>query len=150
MLRQLPASRHPELREVLGRRDLLDGRALVDRVPVADHLLRYAAALVRATRPSEPPVPGFVNDFVEWGAGPRASADLVTAAKARAILCGRFHVAVDDVQSVAPAVLRHRLGLTFTAHSEGVRPAQVIDRLLAEIPTGEALYSGDARDPNSP
>ena len=114
------------------------------RVPVADHIFQYVAALVRATRPGEENAPGFIKDFVSWGCGPRACLNLITGAKARAILRGRFNASLEDVQALALPVLRHRMGLNFAAQSEGVDSDHVIGRLLEEIPSDKALYEKEA------
>ncbi len=102
---------------------------IVRRVPVADHVMRYALRLARLTRPG-PSAPDFVRQYVTWGAGPRASQYLVLGAKARAALQGRFYAGRDDVQAVACPVLRHRMVTNFNAEAEGVKPDDVIRRLL--------------------
>ena len=117
---------------VLGRDELLESRAAVRAVLVAEPVLRYATRLVRATRPG-PDAPAFVNEFLRWGAGPRAAQGLVTAAKARAALRGQVHAGGDDVRAVAPAVLRHRLLPNFHAEAEGLTADGLIEMLLGEI-----------------
>ena len=126
--------------EVLAKEDILLLQDLVGRVPVADHIFQYVAALVRATRPSEENAPGFIKDFVSWGCGPRACLNLITGAKARAILRGRFGASLEDVQALAAPVLRHRMGLNFAAQAEGVDADHVVGRLLEEIPSDKELY----------
>ena len=109
------------------------------RVPAADHVLRHAVELARRTRPppkgskivTDPPM---VGECLSWGAGPRASQFLILAAKARAILNGRFAAEIEDVRAVARPVLRHRLILNFHAEAEGITTTDVVDRLLASIP----------------
>ncbi len=105
---------------------------LVLRVPVADHVVRHAVALARASRPG-PGAPEFVREYVSWGAGPRASQFLVLAAKARAILDGRFAVSVDDVIALARPTLQHRLILNYRAESERVTAATLVDRLVKSV-----------------
>ncbi len=123
---------------------LLDGPAILNlqqivrRVPVAEHVYAYARDLVRATRPGEPGVPGFINELVQWGAGPRASIYLILAGKARAILHGRAHVTTDDIMRVAYPVLRHRVMTTFSAEAAGMSSDKIIERLLKEIPRTKA------------
>jgi MoxR-like ATPase len=124
----------PELQSVLGAADILALQQLVRRVPVADHVVRYAVTLARATRGREG-APDFVKQWVSWGAGPRASQYLVLGAKTRAVLRGRFAPGVEDVQAVAASVLRHRIVTNFTAEAEGVKPDRIIADLLAAIPT---------------
>ncbi|MBK9030442.1 MAG: MoxR family ATPase [Myxococcales bacterium] len=122
-----------ELTRVLSPARILELQALVRRVPVADHVVRYAVALARATRPKDGVAPAFVKDFVQWGAGPRASQFLILAGKARAILDGRFAVSIDDVAALARPTLQHRLILNYRAEAEGVRPGDLIDRLLGVV-----------------
>jgi len=108
---------------------------IVRRVPVADHVVRYAMRLVRMTRPHKADarrgdVPAFIRDYVTWGAGPRASQYLVLGAKARAVLYGRFHAGLDDIRAVALPVLRHRIVTNFNAEAEGVKPDEIVRRLI--------------------
>jgi MoxR-like ATPase len=121
------------LERVLGAEDILALQQLVRRVPAADHVVRYAVRLARATRGGEG-APGSVAQWVSWGAGPRASQYLVLGAKTRAVLRGRFAPGIEDVQAVAPAVLRHRIVTNFTAEAEGVRPDRIVAELLKSVP----------------
>ena len=107
---------------------------LVRDVPVADHVIRYAMAFARLTRRDEGDVPDFIQDYVTWGAGPRATQSLVLAAKARAVLRGRECAGLGDIREVAPAVLRHRLILNFAADADGVTPDEITRRLTELIP----------------
>jgi MoxR-like ATPase len=107
---------------------------LVRRVPVAEHVFLHARDLVRASRPNEPEATETVRKCVSWGAGPRAGQSLILAAKARAVLHGRFHAGVADVRHVAKPVLRHRIVTTFHAEAEGIDPDKIIDHLLAALP----------------
>jgi MoxR-like ATPase len=106
---------------------------IVRRVPVADHVARYALQLARLTRPQQPGVPAFVRDYVTWGAGPRASQYLVLGAKARAVLHGRYYASSDDVAAVACPVLRHRIVTNFNAEAEGIKPDVIVRRLLETV-----------------
>ena len=135
---------------------ILELQRIVRRVPVADHVVRYAMKLVRLTRPVSPrplaeegqgvravetakssdSVPPFVRDYVSWGAGPRASQYLVLGAKARAVLYGRFFAGVDDVRAVAFPVLRHRIVTNFNAEAEGIRSDDIIRRLIDTVEAG--------------
>jgi MoxR-like ATPase len=90
-------------------------------------------------------VPDFVEELVGWGAGPRAVQYLILGGKARALLEGRFHVAVEDIQQLARPVLRHRMVVNFSAESEGITSDQVIDRIVAATPTTEDDLTRDAR-----
>ena len=94
--------------------------------PVADHVARYAVRLARATRKGQDDVPEFIRDYVSWGAGPRASQYLVLAAKARAVLYGRYYVSTEDIRAVAGPVLRHRIVTNFNAEAEGLRPDDIV------------------------
>ena len=122
------------LERVLGATDILALQKLVRRVPVADHVVRYAVRLARATRGREG-APEFVKQWVSWGAGPRASQYLVLGAKTRAVLEGRFAPGIDDVRAVAASVLRHRIVTNFSAEAEGIKPDRIIQDLLTSVPT---------------
>jgi len=114
----------------LNEERILALQKMVRRVPVADHVIRYALKMVRLTRPHKEQAPDFIREFVSWGAGPRASQYLVLGAKARAVLQGRFYADIDDVRRVAFPVLRHRIITNFNAEAEGVKPDDIIRRLL--------------------
>jgi len=122
------------LEHVLSGRDILELQRLVRRVPVTDHVVRYAVRLARATRGGEGS-PEFVKQWVSWGAGPRASQFLVLGAKTRAVLLGRYAPGIEDVRAVAESVLRHRIIANFTAEAEGVKPERIIADLLKHVPT---------------
>ena len=112
---------------------ILELQDLVPRVPIADHVVEYAVRLVRRSRPQEPGAPDEIKRYVSWGAGPRAAQMLVLAAKARTLLRGRFAVDVGDVAALAPAVLRHRLVMSFEAEAEGVRSDELIAGIIESI-----------------
>jgi MoxR-like ATPase len=120
---------------------------IVRKVPVADHVLRYALQLTRLTRREKDEVPDFVREYVNWGAGPRASQFLVLGAKARAVLHGRFFVNTEDIRAVAHPVLRHRIMTNFNAEAEGVKPDDIIDRLIELIPADERDASERGKQP---
>ena len=122
-----------KLERVLGAADILELQTLIRRVPAADHVVRYAVRLARATRSGEH-APEFVRQWVSWGAGPRASQYLILGAKTRAVLLGRFAPGIEDVRAVAPSVLRHRIVTNFAAEAEGVRPERIITDLLRDVP----------------
>jgi MoxR-like ATPase len=130
---------------VLAAEEILDLQRIVRQVPAADHVIRYALALVRQTRVREPGVPDFVEEQLRWGAGPRAVQFLILGSKARALLQGRTHVTCEDVQALAKPVLRHRLVLSFTAESEGVTPDDLIERIIAVTPMREDELTADPR-----
>jgi len=134
-----------KLERVLSAAQIVELQRLIRRVPAADHVVRYAVRLARATRPggvggagaaaADGAVPEFVRQWVSWGAGPRASQFLVLGAKTRAALRGRFAPGIEDVQAIAPAVLRHRIVTNFAAEAEGVKPDRIIADLLESVPS---------------
>ena len=132
IVRRGTGPRRASLGVALSPERILALQELVLRVPVPDHVARYAVALVRASRPG-PSAPPPIREFVAYGAGPRASQYLVLGAKARAILDGRFAAAVEDVRALARPTLQHRLITNFHAESEGVRPAALVDQLLDAV-----------------
>jgi MoxR-like ATPase len=120
----------PRLTKILAPEQILALQELVRRVPVPEHVVRYAVELVRHTRPKEPNAPDFVRKHVNWGAGPRASQYLVVAAKARAVLQGRYAASVEDVRTLALPVLRHRVLPNFAAESEGITSQRIVEQIL--------------------
>jgi MoxR-like ATPase len=120
--------------KVLHGDDILRLQHIVRRIPVADHVFAYAKRITRMTRPGTPEAADFINKWLTWGAGPRASMNLILAAKAHAILKGNFHASAGDVAAVAEPILRHRLIANFTAQSEGIVVEDVIKRILAAVP----------------
>ena len=143
IMRQVTSSIEPELGTVIEREEILAHQSLVRRVPAADHIFHYAAKLVRSTRPEEEGAPDFIQEWLSYGAGPRASLNLILAGKARAVLRGRFHVSIEDVQAVAAPILRHRIIPNFAAQSEAITADDIIARLLDSLPTDERLYDGE-------
>jgi len=127
------SSYEAKLEHVLSGKDIIELQKLIRRVPVADHVVRYAVRLARATRGGDD-APEFVKQWVSWGAGPRASQYLVLGAKTRAVLLGRFAPGIEDVRAVAESVLRHRIITNFTAEAEGVKPERIIADLLKGVP----------------
>ena len=144
IMRSVTGNVQSELKAVLKKNDIIALQELVARVPVADHLFQYVATLVRATRPDEENSPDFIKDYVSWGCGPRACLNLITGAKARAILRGRFSVSAEDIQALAQPVMRHRMGLNFAAQSEGIGTDEIITRLIKDTSAGKELYDGAA------
>jgi MoxR-like ATPase len=128
------ASRKVELKHVLSGEEVTQLQELVRKVPVADHVIQYALKLVRLSRLDQDDTPGFVKEFVNFGAGPRASQSLVLAGKARALLKGRYHVSTEDIRAVAMPVLRHRIVTNFNAEAEGIRSADIVNRLIEHVP----------------
>jgi MoxR-like ATPase len=150
---EMTTSTHqPQLQRVLSATDILEMQDIVRKVPVAPYVIRYAMKFTRLTRKrgkvSRAPVtreaarakgdngdvPDFVRDYVTWGAGPRASQYLVLAAKARAVLHGRYYVSCEDIRAVAAPVLRHRIITNFNAEAEGIKPDDIVQRLIDIVP----------------
>ncbi|WP_435005251.1 AAA family ATPase [Tundrisphaera lichenicola] len=123
--------------KVLSGTEILELQEIVRKVPVADHVTRYAVRLSRATRRGQEEAPEFIRDYVSWGAGPRASQYLILAAKARAVLYGRYYVSTEDIRAVAGPVLRHRIVTNFNAEAEGLRPDDIVARLIKHVPVDE-------------
>jgi len=126
------SSYRPRLNKVIGGEKILQIQELVRRVPASSHVIGYAVKLVSSSRPRGSEGIPFVKEWVEWGAGPRASQYLVLAAKARSILHGRYVASVEDVKGVAIPILRHRIIINFRAQAEGITPIDIIGRLLEE------------------
>ncbi|MCE9545817.1 MAG: MoxR family ATPase [Planctomycetia bacterium] len=120
---------------------------IVRKVPIADHVARYALQLTRLTRRDKGEVPSFIREYVSWGAGPRASQYLVLGAKARAILHGRYFVSPEDIRAVALPVLRHRILTNFNAEAEGIKPDQIIRQLIEVIPATEYETADRGNEP---
>jgi len=124
---------------VLSGDEIIQLQQLVRKVPVSDHVFAYAEKLVRVTRPKQPEALDFCKKWLTWGAGPRASLNLILAAKARAIINGNFAASCDDVAAVAPAIFRHRLAPNFAAQSEGVTSDDITRRIIEAIPKDKKL-----------
>ena len=133
IIRNVTSNRKVKLEKVLDGETVQKLQDVVKRVPVAPHVIQYAATLARMSRPKEPDVPDFVKELVGWGAGPRAGISLITAAKAWAILHGRHHCTMKDVEAIAMPVLRHRVITTFAAEAAGVTSDDLVNMLLKEL-----------------
>ena len=123
------AQKESKLNQVISREEILKFQDLVRRVPVADNVIEYAVNLVSATRPGEN-AQDFINEWVDWGAGPRASQFLILGAKAKSILDGRPTADIDDIKSLALPVLRHRVLPNFNAEAEGMSVDDIISKLI--------------------
>ena len=144
IVRRTTAGGSVELKSVVSQQEILQLQELVRRVPISDHLIKYAMRLARWTRGTEKDAPGFLKETVAWGAGPRATQYLVLGAKARAALHGRPGVELDDIKWVAKPVLRHRVLLNFAAEAEGHTSDTLIERILQTVDPNksEALADG--------
>jgi MoxR-like ATPase len=130
---QTTSTAKPSPRTVMEGPAILRYQDLVRRVPVSPFVVSYAVALAQRSRPQSGDALQFVKDYVEWGAGPRASQYLILGAKARTILQGRYAVSIEDIQALAPSVLRHRVVPNYKAQGEGLSSLDIISRLLSEV-----------------
>ncbi len=142
ILRATTGRRGAAIEAVLGAEEAIALQRLVRELPCSELVLRYAAQLVRASRPAEATAPSIVRQYVRWGAGPRAGQALILGAKAAALLAGRAAVAPADVRRVALPVLRHRILPNFAAEADGVSAEPIVDALLAHVaPPSSAISS---------
>ncbi len=130
IVRQQTSDYRAQLSPVLSPERILGLQQLVLRVPVAEHVIKFAVALCRGSRPAEEKASDLVCNYVSWGAGPRASQNLILASKARAILSGRFAASIEDVEALAAPTLQHRILLNYRAEAEGIRTQHIIEHLL--------------------
>jgi MoxR-like ATPase len=147
IVKQTTADTEVRLHPVLSATEIMELGHIVRKVPVADHITRYALQFTRLTRREKGEVPDFIQDYVSWGAGPRASQFLVLAAKARSVLHGRYHVTAEDIRAVAFPVLRHRIMTNFNAEAEGVKPDDIIRQLIEIIPFDNDETSPSGKQP---
>ncbi|MBN1482860.1 MoxR family ATPase [candidate division KSB1 bacterium] len=133
IVRSTTSAYSADLKPILNAQQIVDLQALVRRVPVADHVIQFAVNLARQTRPKADNAPQFIKEWINWGAGPRASQYLILGAKTRAILDGRPTPDIEDVKVVAKPVLRHRLVTNFNAEAEGVTSTDIIDKLVQGV-----------------
>ncbi len=143
--RQTTSNVKVDIQGVLTAEQVLEIQTTVRQVPVSDHVINYALALVRQTRVGEAGIPDWINEWLGWGAGPRAVQNLLLGGKTRALLNGRTTVSVEDIQKLAAPVLRHRIVPNFTAESEGITSDKVIERLIQETPSRESELTSDPR-----
>ena len=130
---QTTSNAKPAPKKIMDGPAILRYQELVRKVPVSPFVVSYAVALAQRSRPQNTDTSQFVKDYVEWGAGPRASQFLILGAKARTILQGRYAVAIEDIQAIAPSVLRHRIVPNFKAQGEGISSLDIINRLLVDV-----------------
>jgi len=130
---QTTSNAKPAPNKIMDGPAILRYQELVRKVPVSPFVVSYAVALAQRSRPQSADTTQFVKDYVEWGAGPRASQFLILGAKARTILQGRYAVSIEDIQAIAPSVLRHRIVPNFKAQGEGISSLDIINRLMADV-----------------
>ncbi len=133
VVRNTTSSKAEEVAAVIAHDELIMYQEFVRNIPVADHVIEYAVRLASATRPGRDGAPGFISQYLSYGAGPRASQYLILAAKSLAALDGRLTPLVDDVKRMAVPVLRHRIVPNFNADAEGITAVDLIDRLLMDL-----------------
>ena len=131
---QTTGGAQPVPARVLTGSDILQFQEIVRQVAIADEIARYVVRLVDASRPGRPGAPEFIEKWVKWGAGLRASQALVRGAKARALMHGRYHVSIKDIQSLAKPIMRHRVMTNFYAESERINSDAIVERLLETVP----------------
>jgi MoxR-like ATPase len=131
---QTTGGEQPAPARVLTGADILQFQEIVRQVAIADEIARYVVRLVDASRPGRQGAPEFIEKWVKWGAGLRASQALVRGAKARALMHGRYNVSIKDIQALARPILRHRIMTNFYADSERITPDAIVDRLLDAVP----------------
>jgi MoxR-like ATPase len=124
-----------DLSKVMTADEILYYQDLVRKIPVADNVIDFAVKLANLTRPDYPDAPEYIKNWINWGAGPRASQYLILGAKTRAALQGRFTPEIEDVKKCAIPVLRHRIVTNFNAEAEGASPLKIVERLLNESVT---------------
>ena len=135
VVEQTTSNQQPVIEPLFSREDVIGFHKVVREVPVAAELVRYAVQLAAASRPRRAEAPDFVNQWVNWGAGTRAPQSLILASKARALLTGRSHVAVEDLRALAAPVFRHRILVNYRAEAEGISVQDVITRLMQHGPS---------------
>ena len=118
------------LNSILSSQEIMDYQHVIRRIPVADNVVEYAVNLVTKTRPESNLSPDIVKNYIDWGAGPRASQNLVLAAKAHGAINGKYSPDIEDVQAVASGILHHRIVKNYKAEAEGINESQIIDALL--------------------
>ena len=130
MVKGTTSSQRSSVEKIVSGSDIQFFQQLVRKIPIADNVLKYAVALARKTRPGQPEAPAVVNDYVSWGAGPRASQFLVLGAKCNAAINGKYSPDIEDVKAVATPVLRHRIILNYKAEAEGISIEEVIHKII--------------------
>jgi MoxR-like ATPase len=147
ILRRTTEDKNVQVEPMLDAKEIFALQSIVRRVPIADAVLEHALKLVRTTRLTTGDAPDWIKEWLQWGAGPRASQNLVLGAKARALLHDRPYVSAEDIRAVAKPVLRHRLNPSFAAAAEGITTETVIDRLLEEVQPNESQALADGKLP---
>lgn len=121
---------NPQINPLLSAEEIIEFQHLIRRIPVAENVIQYAVKLVSKTRPHSENAPDMVNKYIDWGAGPRASQNLILGAKANAAVNGKFSPDIEDVKAVSLSILRHRIVKNYKAEAEGITESQIIESLL--------------------
>jgi MoxR-like ATPase len=130
VVKQTTSDNKVEIRPLFTAQEIIDFQHLIRRIPVADNVIEYAVTLVSKTRPDNALTNDFVKNYLDWGAGPRASQNLILAAKAHAAFNGKFSPDVEDVKAVATGILRHRIIKNYKADAEGITEEVIIKKLM--------------------
>jgi MoxR-like ATPase len=133
IVNQTTSPRNVQISSVLDKKQILEIQEMVREVPLPDHVLHKTVKLVTQTRPNTEISPDFVNNYLSWGAGPRASQYLALGAKTRALSQGRYNVEMDDIKALAVPVLRHRIVTNYAAEAEGLTTVDIINKLLKNL-----------------
>lgn len=142
VVRSTTSSKKVEVEQVMTAEELLDYQAFIRNIPVADNVIEYAVSLIARTRPNRDGAPDFVNNYLNYGAGPRASQYLILGAKARAALDGRLTPLIEDVRAMAIPVIRHRIVTNFNADADNITAVDVVEKLLSiTSPNGQKSKS---------
>jgi len=120
----------PIINPLFTAQEIIDFQHLIRRIPVADNVIEYAVTLVSKTRPNNPLSNDYIKNYIDWGAGPRASQNLILAAKSNAAFNGKFSPDIEDVKAVATGILRHRIIKNYKADAEGITEEMIIEKLL--------------------
>ncbi len=130
VVKSTTSDKNPMINPLFTAQEIIDFQHLVRRIPVADNVIEYAVTLVSKTRPNNPLSNDYIKNYLDWGAGPRASQNLILAAKANAAFNGKYSPDIEDVKSVANGILRHRIIKNYKADAEGITEEMIIDKLL--------------------
>ncbi|GAA3767396.1 MoxR family ATPase [Flavobacterium ginsengiterrae] len=130
VVKQTTSDAKVEIKPLFTAQEIIDFQHLIRRIPVADNVIEYAVTLVSKTRPDNALTNEFVKNYLDWGAGPRASQNLILAAKAHAAFNGKFSPDIEDVKAVATGILRHRIIKNYKADAEGITEEVIIKKLL--------------------
>ncbi|SHG53206.1 MoxR-like ATPase [Salegentibacter echinorum] len=130
VVKNTTSDKKQKIRALFSAEEIVEIQQLIRRIPVADNVVEYAVRLVGKTRPNSPEAPQFVKNYLDWGAGPRASQNLILAAKSHAAVNGKFSPDIEDVQAVAVGILRHRIIKNYKAEAEGISEEKIIEDLF--------------------